>query len=79
MTELSLYKFVKENELEYHALNDDTILFIENRNIEEWNKLLGNSILDESGLDCTMKIGYFCFMVNSVCDYFGINPSNIFK
>jgi hypothetical protein len=79
MNELKLYKFINENNIEYHTYNDETMAFINIQNLEEWNELLGSGITDEYGLDCIMKNGYFCFNMNQICEYFGIELINVFK
>ena len=81
MTELELYKFITDNELEYHWVKDNTdvILFVEIRYIEDFNEMLGYNAMDESGIECRMKYKYFCFYMNDICEYFGIEIKNIFK
>ena len=92
MTELQLYKFVTNNDIEYHwkkkhsakqeNLTDDekneVLLFVNIRNLEEFNKLLRTSIQDEEGINCTMKQGYFVFCMDYICDYFDIKLENVF-
>lgn len=79
MTELELYKFITDNDVEYHCYSESKIFAMINLcDIEEFNKLLGNSILDDEGLECIMKDGYFCFEMGYICEYFGIDSENIF-
>jgi hypothetical protein len=80
MTELELYKFIEENGIEYHWFNENTnvIIFVNHYLLPDWNKLLGIHILDEEGIVCRMKDGYMCFEMNEICDYFGIEISNVF-
>ncbi len=77
--ELELYKFVSKNKLEYHWHNDDVVLIVNFYHLEEFNKLLGHEISDEDGITCTFKDGYICFMMNDICEYFGIDINNIFE
>ncbi|MEK6882874.1 MAG: hypothetical protein AABY22_24840 [Nanoarchaeota archaeon] len=80
MNALSLYKFITDNGCEYHSTNDDDIiLFVDNADLNEWKKLLGEGIMDESGIQCTMKYGYFCFMMKDICEYFGLELHEIFE
>jgi len=85
MTELELYKFVDDNCLEYNWIENDigddinVILFVNNEQIEDFKKLLDYSIFDENGITCIAKYEYFCFHMLEICDYFGINISNVFK
>ena len=78
MTELKLYKFIKENAIEYNEFGDDIILFVNYYLLDEWTKLLGSSILDDDGLSCTMKEGYICFEMKHICDSHGINMEEVF-
>ena len=82
MNAIGLYKFVNQNDLEFHYVihkDNDVVLFVPNYHIENWNKLLGSGILDEEGLECNMKDGYFCFMMKYICEYFDIELSEVFK
>jgi hypothetical protein len=88
MTELELYKFVKDHNLEYHwhthslgYHNDikDVIMFVPIHQLGEFCKLLGQSIMDEDGLECTMKYGYIVFWMDEICEHFDIELSNVFK
>jgi len=80
MDKLQLYKFVEGNGIEYHKSHNDendVILFVNIPLIEEWNKMLG-SIMDEEGINCVMKDGYFCFFMEYICEYFDIEMDEIF-
>ena len=79
MTELELYKFVVENNLEYHWHDEDVILFINFYLLDDFTKLLGFSILDEEGIICHLKEGYICIWMFSICENFDIELKNIFK
>jgi len=79
MTAIELYKFVHDNELEYHWYDDDVLLFVPNDLLDKWNYLLGYNIKAEDGIKCIMKDGYFCFDMQYINDYFGIDSTEIFK
>jgi len=80
MKAIDLYKFVKENDIEYHWYYDSEVfMYVEIQHIDEWNKLLGSSIFDDDGLDCIMKEGYFVFEMQNICECFDIELSEIFK
>jgi hypothetical protein len=78
MTSLELYKFVDDNQIEYHWHDEDVIAFVTVWDIEDFNKMLGVSILDEEGIKCTMKEKYFCFWMKDICEYFDIKLDEIF-
>jgi hypothetical protein len=85
MTELELYKFVDDNCLEYHWIENDigddidVILFVNNEQIEDFKYWLGEGIFDDEGIKCVAKYEYFCFHMLEICEYFGININNVFK
>jgi len=84
MTELELYKFIKDNNIEYHyhvKANDEKeiVVFVDINDIKEFNKLLRSSIFEDEGLDCVMKDGYFCFEMVNICEHFDIYPQNVFE
>lgn len=79
MKALDLYKFVTNNNIEYHWWDGDVMLFVSNYLIDEWCKLLGEGIFDEEGIKCTMKSGYFCFEMQDICDYHDIDINEIFE
>ena len=85
MTELQLYKFITDNNLEWNAYQDyvedieKVLLFVPFWLVDEFSKLLGASIFDDEGLECVMKDGYFCFHMIHICEYFGIEIENVFK
>ncbi len=78
MTELSLYKFIEENNIEYHWDDDNVIVFINIRDIEEWNNIIDDFLMEESGIECNMKSGYFCFWMQYICEYCDIEMNNVF-
>ncbi len=83
MDKLDLYKFVNDNNLEYHyqGMNNEGELYliINNDLLDKWNKLLGQSITDEYGLNCTMKDGYIAFEMKYICEYYDIETTDIFE
>jgi hypothetical protein len=78
MKALDLLKFVENNNCEYFWVNKDVFLFIDLINIEEFNKILGYRVMGREGIKCTMKLGYFCFKMKDICEYFYIELSKIF-
>lgn len=83
MTELELYKFINDNGIEYHYYNcydknKKIMMFVNIYDIDEFNKLLGKRIMEEEGINCVMKYGYFCFEMIEICEYFDIVPENVF-
>lgn len=84
MTVLDLYKFVTNNELEWHEHKndegrDDVLLFIPHQDIRDIADLLGNGIFDEAGIQCHWKGHYICVWMEPVCEYFGIDLWEVFE
>jgi len=83
MTELTFYKFVTENKIEWHRhINrgaPDVIAFIPFSRIEYFKSLLSASHLMDSEVECVMKDGYFAFWMNDICDYYGVDINNVFS
>ncbi len=80
MTALELYKFVTDNDLEYHYIHEppNVLLFIPTYYLEEWNELLGSHITEDNPIECHMSGGYFCFYMRDICEYFNIYLVEIF-
>ena len=80
MTELELYKYINDNNIEWHRQDNDgtpdIIIFPYIFHINEFNKLV-RSILDD-GIECRMRDGYFAFWMKDICDYYGIDIDKVF-
>jgi len=81
VTELELFKFIVEKKIESHYSNDgkEIYSFIDYDDLSDFNKLLGIHILDEEGIKCTMKDGYVAFEMIAICEWFNIEPNNVFE
>lgn len=79
MTELALFKFITDNDIEYHWSHDrkEIYAFINFSDLKEFNELIGDNIM-EDGLDCVMKYRYICFEMIHICDHHAIDPENVF-
>jgi hypothetical protein len=53
-------------------------MFVNIFTIEEFAKLLPSGIFDDSGIECIMKDGYFCFYMEQICNYCDIELIDIF-
>lgn len=81
MDSLELFKFIDGNSIEHHKDyrdSEEIILFVNIFLIEKWNKLIGGCIMDEGGITCVMKEGYFCFEMKHICDYHDIEIHDVF-
>lgn len=83
MEELDLYKFIGEQKLEYHWVDEDNdvVLFVEHYKMKNWNTFLKSYSLNifEDGIESVMKDGYSCFHMKDMCEYFGIKIERIFE
>ncbi len=83
MTELGLYKFINEHNIEWHYENNDkttdVIIFVHTYQLEYFQKILTPGIFDDSGIECRMMSGYFCFWMKDICEYYGIDFTAVFK
>lgn len=80
MTELQLFKFISHHEIEWHRWSDDKIYaFIPFHLIGDFSEFIGESILEEDGMEVVMKSTYICVEMSYICEYHEINPDNVFE
>lgn len=82
MKALDLYKYIKDNDIEYRWENNnnerDVIIFPRMFEIEELNKLLPIYLYDDEGIECIMKEGYFAIWMFDICERCDIELKEIF-
>jgi len=82
MKALDLYKFIQDNNIEYHWDNNneerDVIIFPKIFEIEDFNALLPSGIFDDDGVQCVMKEGYFAIWMFDICESCDIELTEIF-
>jgi hypothetical protein len=79
MTELKLYKFVKDNELEFRWHGDDVMLFVNFSELAEFTALLGRFFFDDGGSPVTLNRDCVCVEMKGICESFGLNLANVFE
>ena len=78
MTELNLYQFLKENEIEMRWDGDVLSTWLSRWNLEEFTKLI-SSALDEGGVEARLLSGGSVWVdLVPICEYYGIEPERIF-
>lgn len=86
MTELELYKYINDNNIEWHRWHRhldnrhsvaDIIIFPYIFQIDEFAKLIKDYTSDE-GMECYLKDGYFAFWMRDLCDYYDIDIDKVF-
>ena len=82
MKNLELYKFITNNNIEYHRNEHkkmtNVIVFIPFNLISEFVKIIGSGILDEGGLDCVLKDGYIAIWMLEICEYLDVELLEVF-
>jgi len=82
MKALQLYKFITENNIEWHWKNedglDDVLMFVDIGVIKYFNEIIGPIIFNDEGIICHMKDGYFAFWMYEICEYHNIELKEVF-
>lgn len=83
MKELTLYKFIENNKVEYHRKNRtnetlDVIVFIDFDLLSKFQSIIGTGIFDDGGLEVVMKEGYVAIWMDAICEYLDIDLSAVF-
>lgn len=77
MTELELYKFVQDKEIDWRG--DSLILWIEPSEVQEFADVIDRCNADDGGLDCKIQQdGTVCIDLIDLCEEYDIEPENIF-
>lgn len=85
MTALQLHKFIEDNGIEWRwetneSGEDDVIIFPYSFQMHDFNEIMkGSGVLDDGGVICYMRNGYFALFIKDICDYFGIDMEEVFK
>lgn len=79
MTELQLYKFIKDNDIEYRWESEEILFWVPFYLLGDLTDLIGSSYLSEGGIQVRLQEGYIAMAGYDMCEYFGINPDNVFK
>lgn len=76
MTELDLYKFLSENEIETSRQGKYFTAWIPFYLLKDFTELIGYGMLDEGGLEVRLQEYNVAIQLNEVCDYFGFEPAH---
>jgi len=81
MTELDLYKFITENNVEYSWITDDVIIWLYIFEVEAFAKLVDpDSVGDgNGGIDCKLQNNKIALKMGQICEYYGIELEKVFK
>jgi len=82
MTELELYKFINDNNIEWHRQDNDgtpdVIIFPYTFHLEEFFKVIKDYNIDDGGLEIRLLNGYVTIWMNDLCEYFGVDIDKVF-
>ena len=78
MSELELYKFVQDKEIEWRG--ESLILWLSPYEITDFAELLGVNYLSDGGVEVSLlSHGVIALDLVGICNDFGIEPTNIRK
>lgn len=82
MTELQLYKYINDNNIEWHWQDNDgtpdVLIFPYTFQLEGFNNMISHYDSDE-GVIAHLKNGYACIWMGSLCEYFDIDINKVFE
>lgn len=80
MSELELYRFIKDNDIEWSRQGNDgtpdVLIFPYTFQVHDFYKLLKGSI--DEGIRCTLMDGYFAFWMKDICEAHDIDIDKVF-
>lgn len=79
MTELDLYKFIKNNNIERHKYEWNIIWFIDFWLLEEFCKMVWPLEFDEWWYEAHLKEDYIALSFNTMCENHWIEMDNVFN
>lgn len=78
MTELELYQFVQDKELDWRGKS--LMLWMHPYELNEFAELLGDNYLGDGGIEVSLLSGgSIALDIVDICNDFGIEPANILK
>lgn len=78
MTELELYKFITNNEIEIDWRGSQLLAWIEHYYLEEFSDMLDRCDADDGGIKCRLQNGGVVVLdLSEVCEEYDIDPNNI--
>lgn len=79
MTELDLYKFLQDNNVEISWHGDEYLhIWLDSDYISDFVGLMDRCDADDGGIDCKLQNGgNVVINILDLCEEYGINPENI--
>lgn len=84
MTELELYKFLNENNIEHHwekdrNRNDIFLVWIPFDLIKEFTSMVGSDYLSAGGTGANLQEDFICLDISEIAEYHEVELQNILK
>lgn len=83
MNGLVLYKFINDNNIEWHWCTkdgqDDVWICLYYHQLEDFRKILTLGLFDDEGMEIIMKDDYLVITMNYICEYYDIEITDIFS
>jgi hypothetical protein len=79
MTELQLYKFIHENNIEIDWRGNCLIIWLYFFQIRDFVELVGKDYFYEDGYDINLRADCVAVDITDICEYHEVEPENILK
>ena len=77
MTAFQFIKLIDKLSIEHKWVGDDVIIFIDRLDISDFMKELERT--PDNGFSCKIKDGYIAMDANQICDYIGVEMTDVFE
>ncbi len=78
MTELELYKFITENNVEWHKIEDDMYIMPNLNELKDFHDICDPTLFDDDGIECIFKDGYLVIKMEPICNHYDIDIDSVF-
>jgi len=83
MKAIELYKFIEDNNVEWHYQDndgvEDVIIFPYTFDIKQFTDLLSCcTLFDDGGIEIRLMDGYIAVWMDEICEHYGIELSEVF-
>ena len=79
MTELELYKYITDNDIDHAYNGDEVVIWLYHWQIEDFCAFIGSYVLSEGGIEVMLQENYIALSINGICEHFNIDIKNVFK
>jgi len=83
MKATELLNFINNNGIEWHYVDnegeEDVLIFPYIHDIQEFSKMIKSYDFCDGGVQCILKGSYFAIWMKDICDYYGIELSEVFE